>query len=118
MAIPDRHKDRYIFHFTDIYNLDSIIKNGLLCTNLKNEKNIPHKNIANKSIQERRANMDVPVGPGGKVHDYVPFYFSSINPMLLTLLNQKNVDQNLIIYLCVKIRRLEKAQENGRGIYP
>ena len=109
MAIPDRHKDRYIFHFTDIYNLDSIIKNGLLCTNLKNEKNIPHKNIANKSIQERRANMDVPVGSGGKVHDYVPFYFSSINPMLLTLLNQKNVDQNLIIYLCVKIRRLEKA---------
>ena len=108
MAIPDEHKWRYIFHFTDVHNLDSIIKNGLLCTNVKNEKGIQHKNIANMTIQERRANMDVPVGPRGKVHDYVPFYFSSMNPMLLTLLNQKNVDQQYIIYFCVKIDRLEK----------
>ena len=108
MAIPNKHSERYIFHFTDIHNLDSIIKNGLLCTNIKNSKGITHKNIANMTIQERRANMDVPVGPRGKVHDYVPFYFSSINPMLLKLLNQKNVDQDLIIYLCVKIQRLEK----------
>ncbi len=107
MAIPDKHKNRYIFHFTDLENLDSIIKNGLLCTNIKNEKGIKHKNIANMTIQERRANMDVPIGPGGKVHDYVPFYFSSINPMLLTLLNQKNIDQNLIIYFCIKIKRLD-----------
>lgn len=108
MTIPDKHKNRYIFHFTDVKNLDSIIKNGLLCTNIKNEKGIMHKNIANLAIQERRANMDVPVGPGGKVHDYVPFYFSSMNPMLLKKLNEKNVDQQFIIYLCVKIQRLEE----------
>lgn len=42
------------------------------------------------------------------MHDYVPFYFSSINPMLLKKLNEKNVDQPLIIYLCVKIDRLDK----------
>ena len=108
MAIPDEHKWRYIFHFTVIENLDSIIKNGLLCTNVKNALGIKHKNIANTTIQERRANMDVPVGPGGKVHDYVPFYFSSINPMLLKKLNEKNVDQQFIIYLCVKIQRLEE----------
>lgn len=108
MAIPDEHKWRYIFHFTDIENLDSIIKHGLLCTNVKNALGIKHKNIANMTIQERRANMDVPVGPGGKVHDYVPFYFSSINPMLLKKLNEKNVDQPQIIYFCVKIDRLDK----------
>ena len=107
MAIPEIHKWRYIFHFTDIRNLDSIIKNGVLCTNDKKEKGITHKNIANATIQERRAKMDVPIGKKGKVHDYVPFYFSSMNPMLLTLLNHKNVDQNLIIYLCVKIQRLD-----------
>ena len=80
----------------------------MLCTNLKNEKEIKHKNIANQRIQERRARMDVPVGPGGKVHDYVPFYFSSINPMLLSKLIQKNVDQPGIIYFCVSIEQLEK----------
>lgn len=106
MAIPDDHKWRYIFHFTDIHNLDSIVKNGLLCPNIKKERGIEHTNIANMTIQERRAKMDVTAGPGGKVHDYVPFYFSSINPMLLTLLNQKNVDQPFIIYFCVKIQRL------------
>ena len=107
MAIPDDHKGKFIFHFTDARNLDSIIKNGLLCTNEKNKRGIQHQNIANQTIQERRANMDVTAGPGGKVHDYVPFYFSSINPMLLTLLNHKNCDQNLIIYLCIKIDRLD-----------
>lgn len=108
MAIPEQHKWRYIFHFTDIHNLDSIIKNGLLCPNEKKKKGITHKNIANMTIQERRAKIDVTAGPRGKVHDYVPFYFSSMNPMLLTLLNQKNIDQPFIIYFCLKIDRLEE----------
>ena len=107
MAVPDIHKWRYIFHFTDIHNLDSIIKNGLLCQNEKTMRGIKHKNIANMTIQTRRAKLEVPVKPRGMVHDYVPFYFSSINPMLLTLLNQKNVDQCYIVYLCVRIERLE-----------
>lgn len=108
MAIPDDHKWRFIFHFTDIHNLDSIVKNDLLCPNIKKERGIKHRNIANMTIQERRSKMDVNAGPGGKVHDYVPFYFSSINPMLLTLLLKKNVDQNHIVYLCLKIERLEQ----------
>lgn len=108
MAIANNYKNKYIFHFTDIRNLDSIIKNGLLCTNIKNKNGITHRNIANTNIQNRRATMKVPVGPKGKVHDFVPFYFSSINPMLLKKLNEKNVDQPLIVYLCVKIDRLDK----------
>lgn len=108
MPIPKDKSWRYIFHFTDVRNLKSIIQNGLLCTNQMNNNGITHIDIANSSIQERRSRMRVPVGPGGTVHDYVPFYFSSINPMLLTLLMQKNIDQNNIIYLCLKIQRLEK----------
>lgn len=80
----------------------------MLSTNEKNKLGIKHHNIANQTIQARRDEMDVTIGPGGKVHDYVPFYFSSINPMLLSLLNHKNCDQNMIIYLCVKIERLDK----------
>lgn len=108
MAIPENHKGKYIFHFTDVRNLDSIVKNALLSTNEKKRLGITHHNIANQTIQARRDQMEVTVGPGGKVHDYVPFYFSSINPMLLSLLNHKNCDQNLIVYLCVKIERLDK----------
>lgn len=108
MAISDKYKGKYVFHFTDLRNLDSIVKNSLLSTNEKKRLGIKHHNIANQTIQARRDEMDVTVGPGGKVHDYVPFYFSSINPMLLSLLNHKNCDQNLIIYLCINIERLDK----------
>ncbi len=40
MIVPDIHKGKYIFLFTDLRNLDSIIKNGLLCTNEKNKQGI------------------------------------------------------------------------------
>ena len=81
--IPEEHKWRYFFHMTDIDNLESILEHGLLCTNEKNRLGIKHTNIANNAIQERRAEMRVPCGHGGVVHDYVPFYWTSVNPMLL-----------------------------------
>jgi len=103
MSIPAEHKGRYIYHFTHLDNLENIVENGLLSTNLKNELGIKHKNIANFDIQCRRANMSVTCGPGGFVHDYVPFYFCARVPMLLSVLNSKNVDQQFIIYLAVSI---------------
>ena len=59
MAIAQEYNWRYIFHFTPIHNLDSIIKNGLLCTNEKEARVISHKNIANMNIENRRAKMEV-----------------------------------------------------------
>ena len=106
-GIPQQHAWRYFFHMTDVHNLESIITHGLLSTNKKNELGIKHVNIANMSIQNRRAEMNVPCGNGGKVHDYVPFYFSSLNPMLLGVLNKKNQDQPFLIFLCLKISKLE-----------
>lgn len=107
MAIPKEHKWRYFFHFTHVKNLDSIIKNGILCTNLKNTKGIQHVNVASESIQARRNEMDVIQGLKGKVHDYVPFYFTSINPMFLSVINRKNQDQPLMIFLCMSIDKIE-----------
>lgn len=84
MRIPDKYKGRYFYHFTHIDNIESIVENnGLLSTNLKNEYGIGHHNVANMNIQNRRSEMKVTVGPGGVVHDYVPFYFASTNKMLL-----------------------------------
>jgi hypothetical protein len=107
MAIPEEHKWRFFFHFTHVENLDSIIKNGILCTNLKNVKGIQHVNVASESIQARRTEMDVTCGLKGKVHDYVPFYFTSINPMFLSVINRKNQDQPLMIFLCMSIDKIE-----------
>lgn len=107
MKIPDKYKGRYFYHFTHIDNIPSIVKcNGLYCTNLKNRYGISHHNVANMNIQNRRSEMRVPVGPGGVVHDYVPFYFASTNKMLLSLLNRKVVDQPYIVFLAVSIEKI------------
>jgi len=99
MSIPSEHRSRYVYHMTHLENLESILQNELLSTNEKTRLGIKHKNIANHGIQNRRAAMNVTCGPRGTVHDYVPFYFCPREPMLLRLLNSKNLDQQLIIYL-------------------
>lgn len=106
MKIPDKYKGRYFYHFTHIENLDSIVKNGLLSTNKKNKLGITHVNLASESIQLRRSEMDVTCSPKGKIHDYTPFYFTARNPMLLGVLNRKNIDQPLIIYIAISIEKL------------
>ena len=86
--------NKFFYHFTHLDNLESILKNGLICTNSKIKLGIEHYNIANKSIQERRSRMEIICEDNikyGYVHDYVPFYFSTRTPMLLSLINQKQL---------------------------
>lgn len=107
MTIPQEYKGRYFYHFTHIDNIESIIKyNGLLSTNLKKANGIDHHNVAIENIQTRRSEMVVSVGPGGNVHDYVPFYLASTNKMLLGLLNRKNIDQPLVVFIAVSIEKI------------
>ncbi|MDY4324203.1 DarT ssDNA thymidine ADP-ribosyltransferase family protein [Pectobacterium sp. CHL-2024] len=111
MDFPVNLKGRYAYHFTLIDNLGSIIENGLLCTNLKNSKNISHQNIAEHGIQGRRSTMSVPCSDGKFVHDYVPFYFSKRNSMQLGVINKKNVDQPFLIYFAIPIEIIEKKAD-------
>lgn len=108
MSIPDHLRGRFAYHFTLLDNLPSIIEHGLLSTNRKNTQHIVHANVAEQGIQDRRQTMSVPCVPGRSVHDYVPFYFSKRTPMLLSIINKKNVDQHLIIYLAVPVTLIEQ----------
>jgi hypothetical protein len=104
--IPNELKGRFIYHFTSVNNLESIIEDGLLSTNLKIENGVDHENIANNEIQERRKTMNVTCGLQGVVHDYVPFYFAKRTPMLLNIVKSKNIDQIDIIYLAIPIEKI------------
>lgn len=106
MNIPKEYQGRYFYHFTHTDNIESIVRNGLLSTNLKNRKGIVHHNIANPDIQARRSKMIVDAGPGGVVHDYAPFYFTSKSPMLLSLLYRKNIDQQFIVFMAISIDKI------------
>ena len=106
MMLPNEHKQRFFYHFTHLNNLESIIKNGILSTNEKELHNITHANIANENIQQRRHEMDVTCSPFGKIHDYVPFYLTTINPMLLGVLNRKNIDQPYVVFIAISANKL------------
>lgn len=107
MAIPKDYKGKYFFHFTHIDNLKDIAINGLLSVNEKNNRGLSHLNVANSSIQGRRSSMQVACGPGGVVHDYVPFYFCPRTPMFFKILSTKNFDQCLLVFICISIEKLD-----------
>ncbi len=104
----------YLYHLTHINNLESIIHcNGCLSYNEKQKRAIDHQNIAFNHIQERRARKQVPCGPGGVLHDYVPFFFAPRPPMLYTIY-RGNVEhlqdgQNSLIYLTTNAQAVSES---------
>jgi ssDNA thymidine ADP-ribosyltransferase, DarT len=93
VPISPSHKRRCAYHFTHIDNLSSLLQAGFLANNHPKFPKDGHRSVAARGIQERRSSMVVSCGPGGCVHDYVPLYFGAISPMLLGVINTKNVEQ-------------------------
>lgn len=89
-----------ICHFTDVSNLAGIVEAGAL----QCHRSAPTKvDIGNTGIKSNRQLIDVTCGPGGKVCDYVPFYFAPRSPMLYSI-KRGNVegvepDQRRLVYL-------------------
>lgn len=108
MKVSREYSGRYVYHFTHISNFEGLIKTGLLANNHPDFPKNSYLSVAEKTIQERRANMKVTCGKKGVVHDYVPLYFSSLSPMLLAVLKKKRVDQEDIIYLEFPIEIIER----------
>jgi hypothetical protein len=108
MTIPPAHANRFVSHFVHLDNIPSIIEHGLLSNSEQVRKGIEHHSIALSAIQTTRSTMRVTCGPKGVVHDYVPFYFSTVSPMLLSVVNAKNVDQNFLIHLLLPIQIIQK----------
>ena len=98
MSIPAPHAWRNVYHFSHVDNLPGLLRSGFLANNHPRFPRRSRRSIASAEIQERRAAMAVPCGPGGCVHDYVPLYFGARSPMLLGVIQAKNVDQFEILY--------------------
>ena len=82
-----------IFHFTHINNLPRILTDGRLrtCGALR-QAGVNYKDVAYSGLQDRRARTYVPCGAGGTLHDYVPFYFCPLSPMLFSISKGKVPD--------------------------
>ncbi|MDQ2806122.1 MAG: DUF4433 domain-containing protein [Chloroflexota bacterium] len=104
----------WLYHITAVDNLPSVLAQGGLLSNtsLQNTEVVP-RSIAHATIQARREQLVVPCGPGGSIHDYVPFFLAPRPPMLYSV-NRGQVSsyrdgQESIIYLVTTIRRVQQA---------
>ena len=93
-----------IFHITHCRNLERIVESGCLwCDQQAAIRGANPVGIAHSHIKERRARRIVPLAAGGKLADYVPFYFAPRSPMLFAIykgnVQEYTEGQDEIIYL-------------------
>lgn len=93
-----------IYRLVHIDNLATILRRGgLHASKYTPEDGLPYRTIHNVDIQNERHVRRIPCGPCGTLHDYVPFYFGYLSPMLLQLKTGRVVGytegQESLIYL-------------------
>ena len=97
-----------IFRVTHIDNVPWILANGLHCST--SEVQDPHfVAIGNPDLIQKRTIKQVPVGPGGTLDDYVPFYFTPCSPMLYNVRTGHGVTRQTpekLAFLVVSLRSL------------
>ena len=100
-----------IYHITHLDNLPGILRSGCLSCHKEMVNDGLHPvSIAYPGIQDRRAITSVACGPGGVLHDYVPFYFAPRSPMLYAL-HRNRVEgysggQTPVLHLVTSVVRL------------
>ncbi|MFC4354217.1 DUF4433 domain-containing protein [Chryseomicrobium palamuruense] len=101
-----------LYHITHITNLQSIIEQGALMSHARIRLNtLSYKDVANQDVQSRRNRTRIPVGTGGNLHDYVPFYFAPRSPMLYVLYMQQ-IPQDDLVYLMTNTEVVQRQCPN------
>jgi hypothetical protein len=75
---------------------------------------LEYKTIHNFDLQKDRKTIPIPCGPCGVIHDYVPFYFGYLSPMLLQLKTGQvkgyTEGQEPLIYLVSTVETVVEAK--------
>src|SRR5271155_6151776 len=104
-------KNAYIFRITHLDNLPWILANGLHCKNSQT-KDPKFVTIGNPDLIDRRSGHSVNCRHGGKLSDYIPFYFTPLSPMFLNIktgyrgLRQR--DNAEIVIIVSSVHKLKK----------
>lgn len=107
-----------IFRIVHRNNIPWILSNGLRCGNSRILCS-DWIHIGNPELTEKRARHPVPVGPGGCLNDYVPFYFTPFSPMMKNIHSGrggvKKRPNDEIVILVANLRRM--AQEGWDFVF-
>lgn len=83
--MPERPQPTWVFHFTHIDHVSSIVARGLLSDRSARMEGVLTTEIGELGIKATRRKQTVHAGRGGNVADYVPFYFAPRSPMLYSI---------------------------------
>ena len=93
--------------------LPSLVARGLLCRRTVHAEGIQFQTISNEAIEDKRATTVVPCGPGGTLHDYVPFHFGPRSPMMSRIsyrnLSAYTQGQRPLLYLVTSVATITAA---------
>jgi hypothetical protein len=106
-----------VYRLVYVDNLETILARGALHSpNTKPNDGLPYRTIHDASVQESRHLKAIPCGPGGMLHDYVPFYFGTHSVMLLKLKTGRvlgyNEGQEPLVYL---VTTMQDVIASGAG---
>ena len=98
-----------IFRITHIRNLRWVFHNGLYCENSDTiDPNFVR--IGNPELISMRSSRNVPIGPGGTLSDYIPFYFTPFSMMMYNIKTGYNgiqrVPNSEIVIVAARLRDL------------
>lgn len=112
MSIADKlnAEKALIFRIVHRENVPWILDHGL---HSKNGKTNPrYRNIGNADLIRRRTRLEVPVGPGGSLQDYIPFYFTPYSVMMMNIVTGRGVSKvprDEIVIIASSLKLVEKA---------
>jgi hypothetical protein len=106
-------ENAYIFRITHIGNVPWLLANGIHCRNSA-DRDPNFYEIGNPDLISKRAHRVVPVGPGGTLSDYVPFYFTHYSPMLYNIKTGYNgMQQTPMAQIGILVSSLHKVAADG-----
>jgi hypothetical protein len=115
-----------VYRMVYLTNLDTILRRGgMHAPNHVPNDGLPYRTIHNVDIQNERHVRPLRCGARGTLHDYVPFYFGYLSPMLLQLKTNRvpgyTEGQQPLVYLVSTVQIIARAGHgfvfsDGHGI--
>lgn len=102
-----------IFRVTHVGNVPWILSHGLHCAS-SDCLDPNFIQIGNPDLIAKRPERRVPIGPGGSLDDYIPFYFTPYSPMLMNIKTGRNgVAKRPMTEIAIMISSLRRISEQG-----
>lgn len=92
-----QHRIRYLYHLTHLINLPTLFEHGILSHNEAHRRGLVAADLSNGEVQGRRRFLVPGLSPApgqATLHDYVPLYFTTKNPMLFA---RRDVQESIVI---------------------